>query len=160
MIGSLSNLSLNNWYSTVYRRYIWLIVRLSRKMENIHFENMQKIKHLFIMRKYSISQRFQKSAIEDCECIIFVEKAQLFTFYVMCNILKHWQTLIHSQNIHTDKHASKYPCVNHTFVIFLSLKIISSPNPMECHSLESSLQDDSNEWSLHRVWWKSKDFSI
>ena len=38
--------------------------------------------------------------------------------------------------------------------IFLHLTLWSD------HSFKSSFQDDSNDWSLHRVWWRNKDFSI
>ena len=31
--------------------------------------------------------------------------------------------------------------------IFISIMPISLPNPMLCHLLESSYQDDSNKWS-------------
>ena len=38
--------------------------------------------------------------------------------------------------------------------------LISQPNPMMWPSLKSSLRDDSNEWSHHRVWLRNKKVSI
>ena len=38
--------------------------------------------------------------------------------------------------------------------------LISQPNPMMLPSLKSSLRDDSNEWSHHRVWLSNKKVSI
>ena len=41
--------------------------------------------------------------------------------------------------------------------IFTCNFLISQPNNMDWHSLESSRRDDSNEWSHHRVWmWFNK----
>ena len=56
--------------------------------------------------------------------------------------------------------------VNHCLVLptFYSVEgfsnanfLISQPNPMLCHSFESSLQDDSNECSQHRIRLRSKE---
>ena len=38
--------------------------------------------------------------------------------------------------------------------------LISQPNPMMLHSLESSRRDDSNEWWDHRVWLRNEKVSI
>ena len=38
--------------------------------------------------------------------------------------------------------------------------LISQPIPMMWSSLKSSLRDDSNEWSQHRVWLRNKRVSI
>ena len=38
--------------------------------------------------------------------------------------------------------------------------LISQPNPIRLPSLKSSLRDDSNEWSHHRVWLRNQKFSI
>jgi len=37
---------------------------------------------------------------------------------------------------------------------------ISSPNPIELPLINIVLIDDSNEWSLDRVWWRDKDMRI
>ena len=38
--------------------------------------------------------------------------------------------------------------------------LISQPNPLMLASFKSSLRDDFNEWSHHRVWMKNKKVSI